>query len=364
MSPTAEAFSHLQLYPVLDSLPSGVTLVNTDGKIVFSNQAADDILGVEAAAENSADEWGDHYGVFLPDGETPFPADQYPLVRALKGERTQDVEMIVRNPRRPEGAIVSVSGQQLVDADGALIGAAAVFRDVSQLRKVERLKDDLAAFIVHDLKGPLTTIIATCDLMQLDHQDEDLIQDLETVRRAAQTVNRMVMDLLDVQMSDAGALEPSRERLALAELLEDVEAAAKAQVGKKLAHRIVAGDPGELTVDVDRDLIFRVLMNLIDNCLKYGPQEGKIWIDAEPNDDDTVLLTIQDEGPGVPVNLRERIFEKYAMVEREAHYRARESRGLGLRFCKVAVEAHGGRIWVEDGEPKGARFCVELPLGE
>lgn len=362
MTPTPEAFSELDLYTVLHSLPSGVTLANTEGKIVFSNQAADRILGATTSFQASPDEWADHYGVFLPDGQTPFPTDQYPLVRALNGEEVHDVEMLIRNPTHPDGVLISTSGRQLFDIDGTPIGAAAVFRDITELRRIELLKDDLASFIVHDLKSPLTTIIGTCDLVAMEHHEPALLKDLEAIQGAAQRVNRMVLDLLDIQMAEGGALEPERTDLAVVDLLREVEAAAVARIAHRDDHLIVVNDPGDLTVQADRELLFRTLMNLVDNCVKYGPSEGEIRIAAQPGPEGTVLFTVQDDGPGVPEHLRERIFEKYAKVERDDGLRSRDSRGLGLRFCKVVADAHGGRIWVEDAEPMGARFLVELPL--
>ena len=117
----------------------------------------------------------------------------------------------------------------------------------------------------------------------------------------------------------------------------------------------------KLAALLDVDLMRRVLQNLVDNCVKYGRRGGTIWLDAAPVDPDRVLIRVRDDGPGVSVELRTRIFEKYSVVERDAAGRRLDSRGLGLRFCHVVVEAHGGRIWVEDNEPRGACFCVELP---
>lgn len=101
-------------------------------------------------------------------------------------------------------------------------------------------------------------------------------------------------------------------------------------------------------------------MNLVDNCVKYGPDDGTIQIEATRGSQGKVRLSVTDEGPGVPEHLRERIFDRYARAERDS-FRSEDSRGLGLRFCKVVADAHGGEIWVEDAEPRGARFCVELP---
>lgn len=113
---------------LLDSLGEGVTLATQDGRIVFSNEAADRILGVEAT-DAPPQAWAEHYGVFLLDGETPFPTDGYPLVRALSGEESDGVEMLIRNPNIPEGAIISVTGRPLRDAAGEIVGAAVVRRD-------------------------------------------------------------------------------------------------------------------------------------------------------------------------------------------------------------------------------------------
>lgn len=361
MTPTPEAFSRLDLYTVLHSLSDGVTLANAEGRIVFSNAAADRILGTTAAVNASPDEWADHYGVFLPDGKTPFPTDEYPLVRATKGESTKDVEMLIRNPDHPDGVLISASGQPLLDAEGSPIGATVVFKDITELRRIQRLKDELSAFIVHDLKNPLAAIIGTTQLMALDQKDPRLLEDLETIQASAYRVNRMVLNLLDSQMAEDGALEPNMSEIELADLLADVEDAAVGRIGVRDRGRVVVGDVEGLAVRADRELLFRTLMNLVDNCVKYGPEDGRIWIEATPRDGDTILFAIQDEGPGVPERLRERIFDKYTKVERTDGYQSKDSRGLGLRFCRVVADAHGGRIWVEDAEPKGARFCLELP---
>lgn len=218
---------------------------------------------------------------------------------------------------------------------------------------------------MHDLKSPLTTIIATCDLIATDHgDDKTLLEDVLSVRSAAQRINRMVLDLLDTRMAEDGALEPARSHVDVGGLLEEVRDAALGRMGTRDPRRVLIGGAEGLSVHADRDLLFRAVVNLLDNCVKYGPDDGRIWIEATPTESATRLIAVRDEGPGVPEHLRDSIFEKYARVEREEGYRARDSRGLGLRFCRVVAEAHGGRIWVEDAEPIGARFCLELPTDD
>lgn len=363
MTPTPEGFSRLDLYTVLDSLADGVTLADAEGRIVFSNAAADRILGTSAAVEMDPEAWAEHYGVFLPDGETPFPTERYPLVRAIAGEVTRDVEMLVRNARHPEGVLISVSGQPLVDESGTLIGATVVFRDITELRRAELLKEEVAAFIVHDLKSPLTTIIATASLIADENPDDQaLLDDARSISVAASRVSRTVMNLLDTQMAEDGRLELAVSTVRALEILGEVHDAAAARIGVRERDRLLMGDVEGLELRADRDLLFRALMNLVENCVKYGPSTGKIWVDARPVGTERIRFMVRDQGPGVPEHLRERIFEKYSRVERDDGFRSRESRGLGLRFCKVVAEAHGGRIWVEDAESVGACFCLELPV--
>ena len=358
-----EDLSHLDLTSVLNSLPSGITLANADGRIIFSNAAADRILGMGAATEASPDDWSDFYGVFLPDGLTPFPTDRFPLARALTGESTYDVEMIVRNSAIPNGTIVSVSGQPLLNGEGEIIGAAVIFRDVTALRRAEQMKEELGAFIVHDLKNPLATILALCEMLEASRLDEEQRADVEGIVMAAQRTTRMVLDLLDVQMAEDGALELDVAPVALQELLDEVAEASAPRLEAR-SQRLTIAAAGDVAVLADRSYLVRVVMNLVENCAKYGREGGLVTIDAAPSGPERRIIRVSDDGPGVPPALRERVFEKYAQAERAAGMRSRDSRGLGLRFCKVVVDAHGGRIWVEDAEPRGARFCVELPAAE
>jgi K+-sensing histidine kinase KdpD len=364
----------MDLDAVLHSLGEGVSIADTSGTIIFSNRAADRILGVGTSG-GPPDEWTDHYGVYLPDETTPFPVSGYPLVRALEGEETRDVEMFVRNAQLPEGVLIAVTGRPLLDAAGRVAGAAVVFRDITALRRAEdeikaavaalhetqRLKDELSTFLVHDFKGPLTSIMVSADLLQMAGGRAEDPESVEDIREGARMLHRMVLDLLDIQLAEDGGLKLTREDVSVAGLLNEVREATAPRAAASDQRMVMRAATDDFTVVADLDLMRRVLQNLVDNCVKYGPQGGTIWMDASRHGDGSVLLRVCDEGPGVPPDMRERIFEKYARFERDAATPRRDSRGLGLRFCRVVVEAHGGRVWVEDHEPRGACFCVELP---
>lgn len=340
------------------AIGDGVTLADGDGRIIYSNPAADRILGV-GASSGPPEEWADYYGVFLPDKETPFPEDEYPLVRAVRGQSSDNVEMFVRNEAIPHGAMISATGRPVRDSHGEIIGAVVVFRDITRLRRIEEQKRELTGFLIHDMKSPLSSILGGADLaLHSDGVAEEDREVLEGVRNSARKLLDMVMDLMDVQMAEEGRLKPEKERVDLSSLLEEVRESVAPGAGEAT---IEVDCPPGLELTADPELLRRVVTNLVDNCLKYGPGDGRIWIDAGPEGDDRVGISVSDEGPGIPEELRGAVFERYASVEREGGRRHPDSRGLGLRFCRVAVEAHDGRIWVEDNEPVGARFRVELP---
>ncbi|MEX2528464.1 MAG: ATP-binding protein [Gemmatimonadota bacterium] len=357
------------LRAALGALGEGISLADARGRIFYSNPAADRILGV-TATDTAPETWAQYYGVFVPGTETPFPTEEYPLVRALAGEKTDDVLMFIRNRAVPDGALISVTGRPVGNGDGTIKGAAVVFRDVTELKEAEsglrtaltRLeeaqeqKSELVGFLVHDMKSPLTAIIAGAQLLMSSGLKGEDKQDLTAIMQSAQTLHRMVLDLLDIQVGEDGHLGVQSEEISLSELFRTAAA------GVKPRGAIVIIDcPTAHPVHADASLLQRVVANLVDNCIKYGPRGGRIWLEGQSVGDGRTVIRVRDEGPGVPPELREAIFERYAQVERASGHRREGSRGLGLRFCKVAVEAHGGRIWVEDGHPQGAVFCVELP---
>jgi signal transduction histidine kinase len=350
---------NLDLFAVLDSLAEGVTLTDMEGRIFFSNKAAHRILGV-SATNTTPDTWAAHYGVFLPDGETPFPTERYTLVKALRGEETDGTEMLIRNAGNPEGRLISTSSRPLRDPTGVQVGGAVILRDITRQRAAERMKEELTALIVHDLKSPLTAIMGEAQLLLLsDAFPEADRESVNAILNSSTRLNRMVLDLLDVHLGEDGALEAEAVPTPVPALLVEVRDYMKSR--SDLIRQQILGPeaPTDLVAWMDPGLMRRVLQNLVDNCVKYAGEGGTIWLKAERSGG-AVRISVRDDGPGVPPNLRARIFEKYSSVERDDAGRRLDSRGLGLRFCHVAVAAHGGRIWVEDNQPRGACFCVEL----
>lgn len=234
------------------------------------------------------------------------------------------------------------------------------------LLQAHRQKEELAALIVHDLKNPLSSILSNVQFIErskhLVGTDRESLQD---VLRASESMLRMVMNLLDISRSEDGALVPQMIDFDVAPLLEEIcsEMGRRVEDKQQRLALSVAAQVG--VVRADRDLVRRIVENLIDNAYKYGPRNATISVEARlgaGQDVGTLELRVRDQGEGVPQSYRTRIFEKYARLEDHAGAELRNSHGLGLVFCRRAVDVHGGQIWVEDSAPRGSCFCVRLPL--
>ncbi|CAN5405994.1 DUF4118 domain-containing protein [soil metagenome] len=227
----------------------------------------------------------------------------------------------------------------------------------------ERLRNSLLSALSHDLRTPLAALFGLSDML-VSSLPADPAGPLDTARAIsteARRMNAMVNNLLDMARLQSGVIRLKREW----QLIEEVVGSALQSVGAVLAHHVVKTDlPATLPlVDIDAVLIERVLANLLENAAKYTPSGSTVTISAQVTNAD-LLVTVADDGPGLPAGREESLFEKFARGEKES---AVSGVGLGLAICRAIVEAHGGRIWVEPnaeaGASTGARFCFTLPLG-
>jgi len=231
--------------------------------------------------------------------------------------------------------------------------------------RLQRQKQDLVSLVVHDLKNPIAVILPNTgfvlDHARLTEEEREALCDIE---RSARAMHGMVMNLLDISLSEAGTLSPAWATVRLKDLLEEVRRTARRRAEERGQKLVVSSSLANDCVRADADLLRRVLENLIDNSLKYAAKtKGTIRIEASSTPDGIVDLAVCDNGAGVPAAYRERIFERYAQLDPDTAKHARSSRGLGLTFCRLAVEAHGGTIWAEDRAPTGSAFRMRLPIG-
>jgi len=231
-------------------------------------------------------------------------------------------------------------------------------RDV--LQRVQLQKERLMAFVVHDLKNPVSSMDLHAQVLLRDNELPPRFRESATqIRSEARQLIRMIMNLLDLSKGDEGLLSPKIGSIDLRLLANEVERELSVMAQSRDVRLECIVDVG--SVRADADLLRRTLANLVENALRHAPPRSIVRLSAASRGDATEIRII-DAGTGVPPDMREMIFNPFVQLEGSSHdsSSSRSGRGLGLAFCKLAVEAHGGRIWVEDAAP-GAAFCVSLP---
>ncbi len=229
------------------------------------------------------------------------------------------------------------------------------------ITKLEALRDSLVHMIVHDLKSPLTTVMGNLQLMEMclsEATDSDLKAALDGCVHGAGKMNEMVTSILAVSKLESDTVSLELSETDLYGIAEEV----RSSLGQR-ASRVKLSDPptsGRVQVRLDVDLVQRVLLNLLTNALDHSPEEHPVVVHIS-QDDGVGRVRVIDRGPGVPEEFRDQIFEKFGQVAGSGKPR-RGSVGLGLAFCKLAVDAHGGRIGVEGSEGGGSTFWFELPV--
>jgi signal transduction histidine kinase len=234
-------------------------------------------------------------------------------------------------------------------------------RQRDDLLRLQLQKERLTAFVVHDLKTPLGSMDLHAQILQRNPAlPTDARASVAAIRGEARQLGRMISNLLDLSKADEGQLAPSASDHDLGALLDEVLSELSVNA---LEREVELSTVVEATlVHADRDLIQRVLANLVENAIRYSPRKTTVTISSAPVEGGTEVR-VADAGRGIEAGMRERVFNAFVQVDSGSERAvARSSRGLGLTFCKVAVEAHGGRIWVEDAAP-GAVFCLRLPHG-
>lgn len=230
---------------------------------------------------------------------------------------------------------------------------AEIKRQRDDLQRLQLQKDQLASFVVHDLKNPVNSIELQAERLLRDPAATERTRSVaKAIREETRALLRMILDLLDLSRGDEGRLIPASQELVLAAqvstVLEEFQIAASAN-----EVTLVSDIAPELILRADPGLLARVLANLVENALRHSPEGGTVRLSATA-DADGLVLRVADCGKGIPEDQRARVFDRF-----ESSGGSR-NRGLGLAFCKLAIEAHRGTIWIEDAAP-GAVFCMRFP---
>ena len=239
----------------------------------------------------------------------------------------------------------------------------ALEESLKRLREVQKARDDLMRMIVHDLKTPLTSMLATLEMLRdgdFGTIDERPARALSDVEGKAEDLLGLIQDLLDVSKVQEQSLSLTPEPIApaalLAEVLFDWELRFRQEQTRALTE--VADDAPIFRAD--KTLIKRVLTNLVQNAITHSPVPVTVTLSAR-RDPTGIVISVSDTGPGIPDEYQDLIFQKFEQVHAANAPRVRSS-GLGLAFCRIAIESHGGRIWLRSKEGEGSTFHILLPL--
>jgi PAS domain S-box-containing protein len=326
---------------VFASLADPIVVSDDRGRVVALNPAAESALGVAAATA---------IGRFVFD---VLPAvarltEGHPLEEAFRTSFSLGAE---GSERHFEARVTPLSPRR-----GQVAGRLVVLQDVTERREVERLREDLVNTLVHDLRNPLTVVRASTDLLSIDESVGQRVHELiEPARLATRRLLDLVSRLLEVHTLQSGRLPLERSRVEMGALIgEAIEMQAPLARGKD-QRLLVDVESGLPPLFVDRELVGRVLQNLIGNAIKFtGPGEIRIAARAIPGP--ALQVSVHDDGPGIPPDIQARLFREFARGKQSGR-----GTGLGLAFCHSAITAHGGSI-VADGDPgRGTTLAFRLP---
>jgi PAS domain S-box-containing protein len=360
---------------ILESVGDGIFGIDLEGKLTFINQAAARALGYTPEQLAGADVHDVIHHTHA-DG-TPYSKVTSPILQAMR--RRETIRMRDEVFWRKDGVSfpVEYSASPLIE-DGQLSGMVVAFQDVSERRRLEKMKDEFISTVSHELRTPLTSLRASLGLISsgsLDKRPEKQRQMIDMAIGNCDRLVRLVNDILDFDSVEKGRLPLTREPVEAIDLLRRAaDVAHNAATQARITFRVDA-PPAQVLADQDR--ILQVLNELVANAIKFSPAETQIRLSAQPysvspgsdrlsvpidisSAQKVICFVVEDQGRGIAPEKLERIFERFQQGD-ASDSRALGGTGLGLALCRSIVEQHGGRLWAESTLGKGSRFLFTLP---
>jgi signal transduction histidine kinase/CheY-like chemotaxis protein len=368
------------LQSILNSMSDGVIVADEAGRFILSNPAAEAILHCPLT-EAPTEKWSERFGFHLPDTVTPYPADEFPLVKAIRGHAGEAADVFIRNSGVPEGLWVSVNATPLRDEDGVLHNGVAVLHNITTHKRAEeallkakdaaemanRAKSQFLANMSHELRTPLNAIIGYSEMLQeqaLDSGQNESIPDLQKIHSAGRHLQSLIDHILDLSKIEAGKVELFLEVFDVGDVVRDVLTTIGPLVEKNAntlqAH--YAPDLGVIRSDLTR--LRQILFNLLSNACKFT-ERGSIHLDAFREDDggaEWIRFRIRDTGIGMTPEQASRLFQEFTQVDASTT-RKYGGTGLGLAISRRFAEMMGGQITVESVLGEGSTFSVRIPAG-
>ena len=325
-----------------------ILISDLDGRVTDANHRAESFLGYSSAALLGRSVLSLHTA-----NEQRLPADLSQLELGQTISYDSEAELKGGNPVSIEIYVKRIDIERKPYLQW-------IIRDISERLALDELRTDLTSMIFHDLRSPLGNVLSSLEVLKTSMTDDDeAIQAVLAIAlRSGRRLSRLIEQLLDLEQLETGQAVLSKSKGSLSTLImEAVEEVLPVAEGKGHVLSFDLGSDSLPLVDMDSEMIRRVLINMLENAIKYSRSEGNIAV-ALDRYENSLRVGVSDNGPGIPKEDQKRIFEKFARVQRKGRPKGL---GLGLAFCRLAVEAHGGRIWVESETGQGSTFYFTLP---
>lgn len=342
------------LRTILKGMVEGVLFVDERGRILVVNDALQQHLSLPSDVAN----------------RTPLEiirnAELEEAIRKVLQEgTTTSFELTLPSPpgKTFEVNVVGIlpSADETEGGGERVRGAIAVFHDKTRLKELEKIRQDFVANVSHELRTPLTTIKGYVEtLLEGNFQEEVALKFLQVIKRHTDRLAKIVEDLLTLSKIESKEFQLKRERIFAVDLLEEAIHLVRGEAERKNVRLSLSEIPSDLSLIGDPYYLTQILINLLDNAIKYTPGGGAIVLSAKERPPEEVELSITDNGIGIPQEDLPRIFERFYRVDKG---RSQElgGTGLGLSIVKHLVQAHGGKVWAESQLGKGSTFYVTLP---
>jgi two-component system phosphate regulon sensor histidine kinase PhoR len=333
---------------LFDRMVEGLIVVDAAGRIRLANRSAEMLFGFSGDAA----------------GKTILEATRHHEVAALVSRLDRELEVLGYELRLDSMAaprFLQVNALALRDTGGGSDGAILVFHDLTRLRHLEGVRQEFVANVSHELRTPLSLIKSATETL-LDGAKDDaaaLARFLQIIDKHANRLALLIDDLLLLSTLDSGGLRLNMQALQFRTTVQDAidDLQARALARDVTLENLV---PASLVVLADNDRLRQVFSNLLDNAIKYGRAGGKASVLGEVAPDGRLEITVADDGPGIPLESQERIFERFYRVDK-ARSREQGGTGLGLAIVKHVVQAHGGEVRIKSDPGDGSRFIINLP---
>jgi two-component system phosphate regulon sensor histidine kinase PhoR len=342
------------LQTILKGMMEGVLVVDGRGRILMVNDALRRLLSLASDVSDKMPleiirnaELERAIRKAIQDGENV--ALELDLDKS--GEKTIEVNVV---------SILTSNRRMGEDSEG-IRGAIAVFHDITRLKQLEKIRQDFVANVSHELRTPLTTIKGYAEtLLDGALKEDQAFQFVQVIKRHTDRLTKIVEDLLMLSKIETKEFQLKMEVISLPNFIDDIIDFVKEPAEKKKISLSRNEIPSSLAVQGDRSYLEQILINLLDNAIKYTPDGGRVTLSAIEKNSKDIQFSVGDNGIGIPKEDLSRIFERFYRVDKG---RSKEmgGTGLGLSIVKHLVQAHGGRVWVESQPGKGSTFYFTLP---